>query len=164
MAGAILGGLFISFYCFGTLPIAICAGLYLCDIYLNNNASSKNTIAYLIIMTVLYNTAWIFALREADSNYPSFAIGKYWWVWIALFVSNYADFFFIKKRLHKWGSKYTSKELKKESKALKREKKNLKLQQMEMAMVHMSKFERDGYFKNRGLDKRMWEKEQARIQ
>ena len=60
MAGAIVGGLFISFYCFGTLPMAIIAGFYLCDIYLAKNATTKDTIAYLIIMTVLYNTAWIF--------------------------------------------------------------------------------------------------------
>ena len=120
MAGAILGGLFISFYCFGTLPMAIIAGFYLCDIYLAKNASKKNTIAYMIIMTVLYNTAWIFALREHDSSYPSFAIGKFWWVWLILFVNNYIDFYFLKKRLHKWAHKFANKELKKESKALKR--------------------------------------------
>ena len=164
MAAAVLGGLMISFYCFGTLPMAICAGFYLCDIYLANNPTSKNTIAYMIIMTVMYNTAWIFALREEQSNYPSFALSKYWWAWLVLFINNYIDFYMIKKRLHKWASKYTSKELKKESKALERQKKQLKLQQMEMAMANMGKYERDAWLKNRGLDRRMYDKEQARIQ
>ena len=164
MAGAILGGLFISYYAFITLPMSIIAGFYLCDIYLAKNATTKNTIAYLIIMALLYNIAWIFALRDHDSNYPIFAYGKYWWLYLVMLVNTYLDFYFVKKRLHKWGHRWTKEELRKESKDLKRQKKSLKLQQMEMAMVNMSTYEREGWLKKNGLDRRMWEKEQARIQ
>ena len=126
MAAGVVGTIFMSFLAVGSIPIAVFGSFTLRSSVLVKDFGGGGIVAYMWFMG-LFQMAWILAATEYDSRMP-YDNRNSMYVYIGLLVVLMFDLYLIKKKLHKWGSKLTSKELKVEYKALKREKKQRKLQ------------------------------------
>ena len=67
LAAAIAGGILLTYWCFGTLPIALMMCVHLNGLYVSGSSKDSANITYLF-MILVYNTVWIIAFREYDSR------------------------------------------------------------------------------------------------
>ena len=119
MGAGISAAILYSYWAASTVPIAVFMGVVGANTFISHTVGKPGIRCYMI-MAVLYNIAWIMAIRDDDSRRPAMITGPNWWIYLILLINFALDCHMIKKTLHKWASKYTSKDLKKQYKALKR--------------------------------------------
>ena len=122
IAAGVCGALFMSYFAAATIPIAVLMSYCYCVVNWAFDMSGKGVITYMVFIA-LFNFAWIVAATEYDSRMPSTEMSNSYLIYLGLLLFTSFDLYLIKKKLHKFASKCTNKDLKKEYKALKRQKK-----------------------------------------
>ena len=86
-----------------------------------------------------------------------------WMFYLILTFFMFIDMWLLKKIIHKWANKFTSKEIRQRQKAAKREKKRMKYEQMLAAMQNLEPYEYKNFLRNNygPLERQIWKKERA---